>query len=189
MCSAIPALPVDRRRGFFEMGMDSLMVVELRRRLEADLQRPLPTTVAFNYPTVEALGSFLAQELLDPGDHETPTPALTNGIASGTVDDLEEPSEDELLQQLTAKLGQCADDAITGRTDVLQKAPGMTIGSEHDNRRQVLKQALRESMSCAAGSLRRRPRPASRSPSSVLVAATQGGCPGRPTIGSSCAME
>lgn len=48
------------------MGMDSLMSLELRNRLEADLGIPLSATVIWNYPTVAALAGHLAQALGAP---------------------------------------------------------------------------------------------------------------------------
>jgi acyl transferase domain-containing protein/acyl carrier protein len=52
------------RVGFFELGMDSLMALELRRRLERNLQIVLPATVAFEYPTAERLAEYLLAEAL-----------------------------------------------------------------------------------------------------------------------------
>ena len=37
------------------MGLSSLMAMELRNRLERPLARPLSATLAWNYPTVDAL--------------------------------------------------------------------------------------------------------------------------------------
>ena len=54
---------VDVEQGLFEMGMDSLMSVELKSRLEKSVGKPLPTTLTFNYPSVSALTDFLAREL------------------------------------------------------------------------------------------------------------------------------
>jgi acyl carrier protein len=48
--------------GFNEFGMDSLMALELRRRLERSLRLALPATVAFEYPTSERLVEFLLAE-------------------------------------------------------------------------------------------------------------------------------
>ncbi|MFW6693106.1 SDR family NAD(P)-dependent oxidoreductase [Streptomyces sp. MAR4 CNX-425] len=52
--------PLPRRRGLFEQGMDSLTAVELRTRLEAEFRVSLPSTVVFEHPTIEALGTYVA---------------------------------------------------------------------------------------------------------------------------------
>ena len=43
-----------------ELGMDSLMAVELRRRIESGVGERLPSNLIFNYPSVSALVTFLA---------------------------------------------------------------------------------------------------------------------------------
>jgi acyl transferase domain-containing protein/acyl-CoA synthetase (AMP-forming)/AMP-acid ligase II/acyl carrier protein len=55
---------LDPERGFFEMGMDSLMAVQFRLRLESLFGLQLPTTLAFDYPNIQHLSAFLAAELL-----------------------------------------------------------------------------------------------------------------------------
>ncbi len=45
--------------GFFQMGMDSLMAVELKNRLQSGLACTLPSTIVFEYPSVRALSSYL----------------------------------------------------------------------------------------------------------------------------------
>ena len=49
--------------GFAAMGMDSLMALELRNRVQRCLDRSLPATIAFDYPNVERLAAYLAQEI------------------------------------------------------------------------------------------------------------------------------
>ncbi len=49
--------------GFFQMGMDSLMAVELRNKLEATFGLALSTTLAFNYPNIHALSTYLLERL------------------------------------------------------------------------------------------------------------------------------
>ena len=45
----------DRELGFSDMGMDSLMAVELKNRLERDLGITLSPTISFNYPRINAM--------------------------------------------------------------------------------------------------------------------------------------
>nr|AEH26538.1 polyketide synthase [uncultured Acidobacteria bacterium C5] len=55
----------DRRAGFSSLGMDSLSTLELRNRLQAGLRESLPAALAFHYPNLETLTSFLATGLID----------------------------------------------------------------------------------------------------------------------------
>ena len=59
-----PTHPVDPRQGLREIGMDSLMAVELRNRLEASFGRALPATLAYEHPTIARLATFLSTEVL-----------------------------------------------------------------------------------------------------------------------------
>ena len=52
---------------FFELGMDSLMALDLRNRLQAELDRPLPSTVALEHPAVGDLVDYLIAEALPAG--------------------------------------------------------------------------------------------------------------------------
>jgi NADP-dependent 3-hydroxy acid dehydrogenase YdfG/acyl carrier protein len=49
---------------FFELGMDSLMSLDLRNRLQRDLDRALPSTIAFEYPAVGDLADYLISTVL-----------------------------------------------------------------------------------------------------------------------------
>ena len=50
--------------GFMEMGMDSLTTVELKNRLQDQLGIALPGTVAIEYPTIEKLSQYIAEEVM-----------------------------------------------------------------------------------------------------------------------------
>jgi acyl transferase domain-containing protein/acyl carrier protein len=52
---------------FFELGMDSLMSLDLRNRLQRELDRNLPSTVAFEHPAVRELADYLISEVLPAG--------------------------------------------------------------------------------------------------------------------------
>lgn len=60
-----PAHPLDPRQPLQELGLDSLMAVELRTLLAAGLELPrgLPATLAFDHPSIHAITGFLAREL------------------------------------------------------------------------------------------------------------------------------
>ena len=57
----LPAKQLDGRRAFGSSGLDSLMALELRNRLETAFERSLPATLAWNYPTIEQLTQHLEQ--------------------------------------------------------------------------------------------------------------------------------
>jgi thioester reductase-like protein len=51
---------LEMRQPLFDLGLDSLMAVELKNRLESSLQISLSSTLLFDYPTLEALVEYLA---------------------------------------------------------------------------------------------------------------------------------
>jgi acyl carrier protein len=57
---------LDPQQPLSELGLDSLMAVELRNLLSAGLglRRNLPATLVFDYPTAAALSDYLAREVL-----------------------------------------------------------------------------------------------------------------------------
>jgi amino acid adenylation domain-containing protein len=80
--------------GFFTLGMDSLASVELRNRLQASLGCSLSSSLAFDYPTPQALVNYLADELLG-----------TDRLQKPESDEEDEMSSiDEIAQLLAAKL-------------------------------------------------------------------------------------
>ncbi|MBM7776561.1 acyl transferase domain-containing protein [Actinokineospora baliensis] len=61
-----PGYRIDPDSAFTDLGMDSLMVVELRNRLQRDLNVPLSPTIAFDHPTPTALTTHLLPSLPPP---------------------------------------------------------------------------------------------------------------------------
>jgi acyl transferase domain-containing protein/SAM-dependent methyltransferase/acyl carrier protein len=104
-----PSREIELEQGLFDMGMDSLMAVELKGRLERSLGVPLPATLTFNYPTVNALANYLFSEAL--GFDSEPAPEKTTATpVSARPDSVDQPSddfsEDEIAALLLRKLEQ-----------------------------------------------------------------------------------
>ena len=53
----------DPDHGLFEMGLDSLMALELRTRLETLVSRALPATLVFDCPNILAIGRLLLRDM------------------------------------------------------------------------------------------------------------------------------
>jgi myxalamid-type polyketide synthase MxaB len=51
-------------QGFSELGLDSLTSIELRNRLQISFNCILPSTLAFDHPTINQLADYLAKKLL-----------------------------------------------------------------------------------------------------------------------------
>ncbi len=73
---------LDPRRPLNELGLDSLMAIEMRSKLGRAVGHPLPATILFDYPTVEGLVGYLAGEVLNlPSDRARDGRGSTNGHA------------------------------------------------------------------------------------------------------------
>ncbi|MGB0129289.1 MAG: acyl carrier protein, partial [Rhodocyclaceae bacterium] len=90
--------PLDGRAALKDMGLDSLMAVELRNLLARSIGTSLPATLLFDYPTLEAMAAFLMQrlELAAPAPS---APATDDGRTAVTA-----LSEEEAEAQLLAEL-------------------------------------------------------------------------------------
>ncbi len=73
------AEPPSPSAGFFDLGMDSLMAVELRNRLNAALEQAyqVPNTIAFDHPSLEKLARHLAEQLGALGERGAKPAAVT----------------------------------------------------------------------------------------------------------------
>jgi acyl carrier protein len=105
------AREIELEQGLFDMGMDSLMAVELRGRLERSLGVPLPSTLTFNYPTIRALTDYLLKEVLQfdspPASEQTALiPAATPAKTASVDQPSDGLSEDEISILLMEKLEQ-----------------------------------------------------------------------------------
>ena len=84
---------VDHHRAFEAMGLDSLLALELRNRLESVSGVTLSATMAFNHPTVHELARHLASKLPTAErqpDTGAPVPAAAHPAEPTATADLEE---------------------------------------------------------------------------------------------------
>jgi acyl carrier protein len=96
--------------GMFDLGMDSLMAVELKRSLEAGTGLRLPSTLTFNYPTIRAMAGFLCRALAQTDDdaqkltdRQISSPSDAAKESALTIG-LNELQEDEIVARLVARL-------------------------------------------------------------------------------------
>lgn len=115
--------PIDVDQEFFELGLDSLMFLDLKNRLESDLDVLLPATLAFEHPTIRGVVDHLSKNMLgwEPSDSpgadsitSDPSAAPISKIARdlepeellGQIDQLSDGEVDSLLRQALDDEGQ-----------------------------------------------------------------------------------
>lgn len=96
------------------LGLDSLMTIELRNRLEAGLGVSLPATLVWNYPTIHEMAPFLASrmglaltEAGSPPAESAPPAAAPSAEAAAdlglVITDISALSDEEALKELLRK--------------------------------------------------------------------------------------
>lgn len=93
--------PISPHQGFADIGLDSLMALKLKQQLDHDLALTLPTTIAFEYPTIERLARYLLEEVLDLDEIQ---PSVQVAEEPFREDGLDELSQEDLAQLLAEKL-------------------------------------------------------------------------------------
>ncbi|HYY96359.1 MAG TPA: type I polyketide synthase, partial [Pyrinomonadaceae bacterium] len=91
------------RRGLFELGLDSIIALQLKSQLELSLGLTLPATLFFTHPTIESLAEYLSGELHLPEAEAGPR-ALTSERSEAGSASAREPSTDSLSEEEIARL-------------------------------------------------------------------------------------
>jgi acyl transferase domain-containing protein/SAM-dependent methyltransferase len=104
-----PSNPVERRQRLMDLGIDSLMAVELRNLLSTGLglSKPLPATLVFDYPNVEAIAGYLGKILFTQNEAAVAVNARAPSNGDGkavSASAIEQLSEEEVEKMLEKKL-------------------------------------------------------------------------------------
>jgi acyl carrier protein len=102
------AQSIDNTQPLRELGLDSLMAVELRNLLGTGLglKRTLPATLVYDYPTISALTDYLAREAFGwgmPANART-EPRQEDGNVTDALKRIEQLSDDEVDRLLGEKM-------------------------------------------------------------------------------------
>lgn len=76
----VDAAQVREDTGFFDLGMDSLMAVELRRRLEQGVGREIPVTLVMDHPRLSDVTEYLLGDVLGLREQAAPTPQTATPV-------------------------------------------------------------------------------------------------------------
>jgi acyl transferase domain-containing protein/acyl carrier protein len=89
-----------------DMGLDSLMAIELRNRLRSELgiERALPATLVFDYPSVAALAEYLATEVF--GWAPTKPAERPPEQNANVLDLIEQMSDEEVERSFSLRSGR-----------------------------------------------------------------------------------
>jgi len=85
-----------------DYGLDSLMSLEIVTKLEKSLGIPLPPTLLFEYPSIQTLGGYLLEQLLE-SNQETNT-TVTDSSDEADINDALDGLTDEELDSLLSEL-------------------------------------------------------------------------------------
>jgi myxalamid-type polyketide synthase MxaC len=95
---------IDVQQPLQELGLDSLMALEFRNLLAAEVAQNLPSTLMFNYPALADVAAYVTGLLAGPGDR-TATAAAPPADPRDALELIEDLSEEEVDRLLASKWG------------------------------------------------------------------------------------
>ena len=96
---------VDDRAPLRDVGLDSLLAIELRNVVGTAIARTLPATLLFDYPTIDDLSAFLLTTLFPDAEEKTvPDVAAPTETPATLIDDLSAMSDDDVERLFAAKM-------------------------------------------------------------------------------------
>ncbi|MDT5218314.1 MAG: hypothetical protein QOF15_419, partial [Mycobacterium sp.] len=121
----IDAAEIREEAGFFDLGMDSLMAVELRRRIEHAVGEELPATLAMDYPRLVDVADYLLGEVLGIS---APTPSAQVPAAAAPVMMTNGADEPIAIVAVACRFPGAPDpdafwDVLSGGVDAIREIP------------------------------------------------------------------
>jgi acyl transferase domain-containing protein/acyl carrier protein/GNAT superfamily N-acetyltransferase len=99
---------IQPRQRLFDLGLDSLMAIELQNNLQRSLGHPLRSTLMFDFPTTEALVNHLFTDVLGLSETSAESQARATEEGEANLSDLDTLSAEEISALLDDKLAELA---------------------------------------------------------------------------------
>ena len=97
---------IPRTRVFLDLGLDSILALELTRQISAAFGRPFSATLLFKCPNLDALAAFILNTVLPAQDSETsPPPRTPLAPLATSAPDESDLSESELSDLILEEIG------------------------------------------------------------------------------------
>ena len=94
---------IDLQQGFFDLGMDSLTALELRKKLQDALGCTLQPTLMFDYPTPARLINFVIRQMMPASEPQADVEQPADRDVSELLDEVEQLSDADALASLRKK--------------------------------------------------------------------------------------
>ncbi|MDP4174898.1 MAG: SDR family NAD(P)-dependent oxidoreductase, partial [Bacteroidota bacterium] len=140
---------VEIERPMHDMGMDSLMAIEIKNRINNAIGKDLPATVIFNYPTIKSLSEYILQNVLSIKDNnrsekdnnrsegskqkdDGKTNEQVNQSAEAYPEKVKSPEETKLSKEtkpnaeISSKENDKMEEPVSGKMDLLDKIEQMS---------------------------------------------------------------
>ncbi|MCV7344817.1 type I polyketide synthase [Mycolicibacterium rhodesiae] len=119
----VDASEVREEAGFFDLGMDSLMAVELRRRLEQAVGKELPATLAMDFPRLTDVADYILGDVLNLNEKAGAQLAAAPASLAGAATD-----EPIAIIAVACRFPGAADadaywDVLSGAVDAIREIP------------------------------------------------------------------
>ena len=100
-----PDVALDRNSPLRDLGLDSLMAVQLRNRLSRGLalDKPLAASVMFDHPSIEALTTYLLSSMQPPPAPVAPSAPSPSPVGADRVATM---SDAEIAEKLAVRSSQ-----------------------------------------------------------------------------------